>query len=90
MPGTPINVDQSKLNKLQDEQPKEEEVQQHNENLPVRELSQTDVLNKRLLVSFLKNINESDEGRRNSIDNKESDIADDNNADNADSDFLES
>ncbi|XP_043474006.1 uncharacterized protein LOC122506078 [Leptopilina heterotoma] len=87
MPGTPINVDQNKLNKLQDEQPKEEV--QHNENLPVRELSQTDVLNKRLLVSFLKNINESDEGRRNSIDNKESEIADDN-ADNADSDFLES
>lgn len=80
MPGTPINSNQSEINQLQVEEPKE--VQQ-NENLPVRELTQTDVLNKRLLVSFFKKINECDEGLRDSS-NEEPE-----NNDISNSDFLE-
>ena len=60
MPGTP-NSENSKLNTLQNEEQKEVQ-QENNQNEPVvREVTLTDVLNKRLLVTFLERINKSEE-----------------------------
>ncbi|KAI4494502.1 hypothetical protein M0802_008823 [Mischocyttarus mexicanus] len=55
MPGTPIEPTGDTLQKLQTERPS-------NENYPqvVREITQTDHLNKRLLVSLLERMKKSD------------------------------
>ena len=69
MPGTPINSTNNELNKLQNEEPKDVHQDEQNINEPVREMTQTDVLNKRLLVSFLERINKSKDLEEKQIEN---------------------
>lgn len=76
-----MNPENSELNKLQNEEPRDAQQDQENEqNEPVvRELTLTDVLNKRLLVSFLERINKSvepSESEETQTENKDKDQVD--------------
>lgn len=55
MPGTPCNSSNEVSKDLQPEDP--QNVQRDEPTAPVREITQTDKLNKRLLVSFLQRMN---------------------------------
>ncbi|XP_035729791.1 uncharacterized protein LOC118445018 [Vespa mandarinia] len=77
MPGTPIEPNRDTLQKLQTERPSNGNYQQ-----VVREITQTDHLNKRLLVSLLKRMNKSN-GEFDSFMEKETSTSEDND----DSDF---
>lgn len=57
MPGTPIEQDNNVLGKLQSERSLDES---RCESTVVREITQTDHLNKRLLVSVLERMKKSD------------------------------
>ncbi|KAL2739315.1 hypothetical protein V1477_010704, partial [Vespula maculifrons] len=77
MPGTPMEPNRDTLQKLQTERPSNGNYQQ-----VVREITQTDHLNKRLLVSLLERMNKSN-GEFDSFMEKETNTSQDND----DSDF---
>ncbi|XP_015598164.1 uncharacterized protein LOC107269141 [Cephus cinctus] len=76
MPGTPMDQDKSSLGKLQVEQP------QKDADEPVmRELTQTDRLNQKLLVSFLERMKNSKEEYDKYMNKEPVDTDDQNNSD---------
>ncbi|KAK0162314.1 hypothetical protein PV327_008661 [Microctonus hyperodae] len=67
MPGTPLNrenkseIDKLQMEKTENIQENNHEYERHQTTTAVRELTQTDILNKCLLESVLKRMTDSDE-----------------------------